>query len=626
MHREFTKAAASSALDKRERVINQLKRFGNLFSQVNDGKPILNMATGQNHELLFKSKLNCLKVGETMYLSFKEERFDNKTLSIFDKLSRTTNITAADEEKNRQKLNMNVAKECQSVQQYISYAELRGFDLRELFKYELSSVPLFLFKNDGSFQKNDQKSQLVNEIFKLFQGNQLLLSAPNADAWVIDFMAYCRKVSVKKSGIESYDDFANHIMKMFACLTGSGKETHIIFDNYRTDSVKNFERIRRAKGTKVEKIIPIPVIIVEGKQKLPATMKSFWPLAENKIQLQQFVIQHYCEKYDGGTPVYLAGAHQNDSNGCLVVENKVVITNTELSCSHEEADDRVIFHVQHLVCERNMSVIIVATEDTDIIISLLYHLINWEKMGLKQLWVNKGTSFKRIVYPLHTLLDAVGRDIVKHLPAIHALSGADTTSKICSKQKILNVQHLYNSLLTGFGTSQLTEEMLLSVEALLVHSMHKYHTASDDSSARSMPALSSPKTFDELRVISYNDYKKSLDLEKMPSSSAALREHIKRAYLQTNMWINSHKPSRDILDHIEDYGWRRFEDHIVPVMLPEGIEWRPHELPDPCTCGVCAFETKCRCRVRKVACCRYCKCNQKGPCKNPYLEKNIHAR
>ena len=171
LHREFTKAAASSALDKRERVINQLKRFGNLFSQVNDGKPILNMATGQNHELLFKSKLNCLKVGETMYLSFKEERFDNKTLSIFDKLSRTTNITAADEEKNRQKLNMNVAKECQSVQQYISYAELRGFDLRELFKYELSSVPLFLFKNDGSFQKNDQKSQLVNEIFKLFQGN-----------------------------------------------------------------------------------------------------------------------------------------------------------------------------------------------------------------------------------------------------------------------------------------------------------------------------------------------------------------------------------------------------------------------------------------------------------------------
>ena len=65
-HHEFTKAAASRGFDKRDRVVSQLKKFGNLFRQANDGKLKLNVTTEQNHELLFQSKLNCLEVGEIM--------------------------------------------------------------------------------------------------------------------------------------------------------------------------------------------------------------------------------------------------------------------------------------------------------------------------------------------------------------------------------------------------------------------------------------------------------------------------------------------------------------------------------------------------------------------------------
>ena len=57
----------------------------------------------------------------------------------------------------------------------------------------------------------------------------------------------------------------------------------------------------------------------------------------------------------------------------------MVITNTELWCSYEETDDRIIFHVQYLVCERNMSVTIVATEDTDIIILLSFATVGEDR-------------------------------------------------------------------------------------------------------------------------------------------------------------------------------------------------------------------------------------------------------
>ena len=75
-------------------------------------------------------------------------------------------------------------------------------------------------------------------------------TAPKSNALIIDFMAYCRKVAVKKLGLENYDKFAEHILTMFLSLGSSSDEIHIIFDNYFQDSFKNYERIRRLQSKK----------------------------------------------------------------------------------------------------------------------------------------------------------------------------------------------------------------------------------------------------------------------------------------------------------------------------------------------------------------------------------------
>ena len=106
-----------------------------------------------------------------------------------------------------------------------------------------------------------------------------------------------------------------------------------------------------------------------------------------------------------------------------------------------------------------------ATEDTDVLVSLLYHQLESFK-GLLNLWINKGGGSKRLVYPIHTLISDIGEDIIRHLPAAHALTGADTTSKVGTKLAMMSQRNIFH-FLNGFGKSPPSEEMLLGAEGFL---------------------------------------------------------------------------------------------------------------------------------------------------------------
>ena len=154
-------------------------------------------------------------------------------------------------------------------------------------------------------------------------------------------------------------------------------------------------------------------------------------------------------------------------------------------------------------------------------------------------------------------------------------------------------------LLDGFGISELSEEMFQAAETFLINCIDK----------------SKSKNFDELRMIIYNTYSKKLDLNKMPCSSIALREHIKRAYIQTNLWITSTERSRQIIEDRASYGWTLSVTTLVPTLLPQGLLARPANLPEPCRCKKCVYETKCPHRKHKMKCCRYCVCWKEKQCK-----------
>ena len=89
-------------------------------------------------------------------------------------------------------------------------------------------------------------------------------------------------------------------------------------------------------------------------------------------------------------------------------------------------------------------------------------------------------------------------------------------------------------------------------------------------------------------------------------------------------------PNRDIAttQSPEAYAYQVTGEYLEPLLI-DGPN-KPDDLPEPCTCGECACENVCPCRIAEILCCVYCKCkSSKDVCKNPNnpdkTDKNISS-
>ena len=198
-------------------------------------------------------------------------------------------------------------------------------------------------------------------------------------------------------------------------------------------------------------------------------MNKFWAMTENKVQLQQFFITWIINNYTGNEPVYLGGSHLNELTHCMKLFDKEKSWERLLQCEHEEADDRMMFHVDHGIKVDKSHKVIVASPDTDVFICLVYHFSRWIYFDLEDLWVVSGRSNARVVIPIHNIIGNMASNVVV-LPAVHALTGCDTTSKVGTKLSALNAATKYGyDLLYSFGKTEINQEIILSAEKFLVH-------------------------------------------------------------------------------------------------------------------------------------------------------------
>ena len=110
---------------------------------------------------------------------------------------------------------------------------------------------------------------------------------------------------------------------------------------------------------------------------------------------------------------------------------------TRLNCTHEEADDRMMFHVQDIPSHRSgPTSLTLSSGDMDVFVCLLYHFTaNWRNLGLQEPWLIRNSGLKTSILPLHDVCTALGDVLIWCLPALHALTGCDTTSKILPNQQ-----------------------------------------------------------------------------------------------------------------------------------------------------------------------------------------------
>ena len=229
---------------------------------------------------------------------------------------------------------------------------------------------------DG-FLRKSAKSELARKIEENVQSETLTEMPKNTaeikSMVVIDFMAQAIKVPVKKAKIRTSGEFAQFLWKHFKYLGNECERIDIIFDLYLDSSIKHGGRQRRAKATAIN------VIISHSEQPIPVDIDKFWSSSENKIQLQQFFIIWLKELYTREESVslkqdvYLGGSHKEKLAGYFLIRKKEFEETRLLECNHEEADDRMMFHINHGIKVANYKRVIVSSSDTDVYICLIFH-------------------------------------------------------------------------------------------------------------------------------------------------------------------------------------------------------------------------------------------------------------
>ena len=116
----------------------------------------------------------------------------------------------------------------------------------------------------------------------------------------------------------------------------------------------------------------------------------------------------------------------------------------------------------------------------------------------------------------------------------HALTGCDVTSKVGTKKNAVKAAHkITHRGLLRFGFDGLNEEIIASAESFLIDCL---------------PVSTTGITkFDEVR---HSEYHKSkiINISTFPCTSSTLRNHIKRAYLETYILTRAATTPDNLLD------------------------------------------------------------------------------
>ena len=166
----------------------------------------------------------------------------------------------------------------------------------------------------------------------------------------------------------------------------------IVWDTYRENSLKEQTRQNRGSGTPIK---------VENDTKLPANWKNFLRCNNNKDSLFKLLAVAIQEFQFSSHKQVISTYEQK------VVASPIACINvSELNCTHEEADTRLLFHAKHLHDNKLKKVLIQAT-DTDVVviaIAVSSMLKDWE------LWVAFGHRNKLSYIPCHLLRCNLGND------------------------------------------------------------------------------------------------------------------------------------------------------------------------------------------------------------------------
>ena len=300
---------------------------------------------------------------------YRQKRLIDGSVKLFDRIKKPQIY-----KKKKEPPKIDLGAEKLTLVRTVDVARAQGYDIRKLLSSsEITSTSFFLMK-DG-FMRKSGKSELVKEM----KANDISYEkiADNVNKFqkkvcVIDFMAYARRIDsrITKFKLKSYNDAMKNLWDTFWMLGANCDQIDIVFDLYKPNSVKASERKRRALDDAVRRSIeslsqPLPKV---------SEIAKYWSCDENKKEFQQMFMKWVFEAYYGAKPIYLGGCHPNgDEEKCYVVSNGIKKLEPRLRSTHDEADDRIMLHINMAVIDEDFECVLVNSQDSDIFVALLYN-------------------------------------------------------------------------------------------------------------------------------------------------------------------------------------------------------------------------------------------------------------
>ena len=603
IHHEFSKTQTQNLEEKVNSMFQYILQKGNPFDMT--PIPLHNLVTKALVSQDTKDKiLNLFQTGNELYSTLRKERYEEKTTRISSTIHKVM-LPVFDSNKKPSTEHTGKSgkkKSNSSAHRMIQIAQAREYDMQELFRYDLSDNCL-LFDGQGLLRK-PQKSALVKEVETSYCSSisNVLFQSDEKTCYIMDVMNSVRKVMTNER--KNFGAVASAFSSYVQAITKSCGRIDYVFDSYHKLSPKQLERIQRqGKG------IVIDINHISEEVPLPVQLNSFWGSSRNKLMLQEFIANTLIATLTA-TPSStnhtfssFSGDEDDEmSFNCTSVQNGNQVNHPEIYClSVEEADFRMMIHAKH-ASQHGFTRIVLVSADTDIIVLALFHWPTLHQLGVQEMWVRTGVGDSTRLLPVHVIHKKMGQDLCALLPAIHALSGADYTSKFGTKKAALNIAS--KKYLENFGVSPEwyeVEKCLQPAEEYLVQLLRKG---------------TSCKTLDELRLWMYH-HGKNTDIEDLPPTSRSGKGHLLRSYFYTYL---QHHCLDDMFVHLNpcEFGFEVKENILVPQT---NLKKYPNDFIGACNCEKCA-KCSCTCRVNNVSCCPFCKCHSvKGSeivCRNPF--------
>ena len=534
--------------------------------------------------------LNAQAIGEGKFMEFYNQRLtaSEHRVNFYDRLPlqklKTFSSLATKKSVKVGGKEVTVRADSKLFARLLVVAQVRAMDIPTVLSYELGPLPWSLAMLDGGLCKTTK-----TKLFGLLEsGVPPAEQVPQDAAWIVDGMATLQCINTVP---ETFADLAATVYNIATgpFLTGAVRVDFVV-DQYPAISIKGRERASRAEmGT-------LKVNIQHRLQKCPKQWKKYLAVGSNKQSLQIFL----CTEWQ--RPEYAARLHgrfffvtcETNCTRLTSTDGKVVMAEdvADLCCSHEEADTRLLLHAAH-AAHTGSSNIVIRSPDTDVPVlacTMSRHIP-------AQLFFRTGTKARTRFVCIGAIRAKEGDAVCRSLPALHSLTGCDSTSAFKRRGKAHGLNIVRSSEAMAAGLSLLGENFDVSDDLMKLCETF-------------VCQLYGSKTHTNVNDLRYHLFaSKAAQGDQLPPTRDALKLHIQRANYQAAIWRRSLEANPDVPSPV-GRGWRTGEDGMLEV---KWMEQSP--APDQliilvnCRCKKGCETARCSCVRSTLHCTDACACS-----------------